>query len=93
MLRLAWPDMDRLVITVFPVVMIFLATGLPRFQSALLTVSLTGGQWLAVVGLALLLPIVVEVSNWIRRRRPPKASVIDARHVVAPARALPGATR
>ena len=49
--------------------------------------SLTGGQWLACLGLALLLPVVIEVSKWIRRRRAPKPSAIDAPHAVAPARA------
>jgi P-type Ca2+ transporter type 2C len=86
------PILKAPVIALFPVVMIFLATELPRFQSALLTVSLTGGQWLAAIGLALLLPIVIEASKWIRRRAAPKPTVIDAPHAVAPGRALPDAT-
>jgi Ca2+-transporting ATPase len=89
---LSAPILKALVIALFPVVMIFLATELPRFQKALLTVSLTGGQWLAAIGLALLLPIVIEVSKWTRRRRAPKATVIDVQHAVAPARAHTDAT-
>ena len=86
------PILKALAIALFPVVMIFLATELPRSQKALLTTSLTGGQWLVAIGLALLLPIVIEGSKWIRRRRAPKPTVIDAPHAVAPARALPDAT-
>ena len=48
--------------------MIVLATQLPGLQAGLLTTSLTGLQWLECVGLALVLPLVVEVSKWIRRR-------------------------
>ena len=33
------------------------------------TTSLDGDQWLTCLGLALLVPIVVEVDKWIRRRR------------------------
>ena len=51
--------------------LIFLATELPGLQKGLLTTSLTGPQWLACIGLALLLPLVIEASKWIRRRRAP----------------------
>ena len=34
-----------------------------------MTTTLTGLQWLAVIGLALLLPLVIEAGKWIRRRR------------------------
>ena len=46
-----------------------LATELAFLQRALLTQSLTGPQWLACLGLALVLPIVVEVDKWLRRRQ------------------------
>ena len=45
-------------------------------------------QWLECVGLALLLPLVVEVSKWIRRRRAPAAAAVDAEHAVTPGRAV-----
>ena len=37
-------------------------------QSGLLTQPLTGRQWLACIGLALLLPVVIEGTKWFRRR-------------------------
>jgi Ca2+-transporting ATPase len=67
---------------------IFLATELPRLQAGLLTTSLTAGQWLTCIGLALVLPLVIEGGKWLRRRRAPTTTVIDARQAVTPARAL-----
>ena len=61
---------------------------LPGLQRGMLTTSLTGPQWLASIGLALALPIVVEAGKWIRRRRAPAARTIDAQQAVAPARGL-----
>ena len=52
-----------------PVLLVVLATETPGLQSGLLTTSLTSSQWLAAVGLALLLPIVVELSKIVMRRR------------------------
>ena len=45
-----------------------LAVELPVLQRLLTTESLTGGQWLAVFGLASLTPIAIEVGKAIRRR-------------------------
>ena len=67
--------------------MIVLATELPGLQKGLLTTSLTGGEWLACLGLAALLPLTVETGKWIRRRRGP-APVIDAQRAVSPSRAI-----
>ena len=67
--------------------MIVLATELPGFQQGLLTTSLTGRQWLACVGLAALLPLVIETSKLLRRRSAPAPSLLDARRAVAPERA------
>ena len=33
------------------------------------TVSLSGSEWLICIGLALVVPLFVEVEKWIRRRR------------------------
>jgi P-type Ca2+ transporter type 2C len=74
------------------VALVYLATELPHLQSAMLTTSLSGPQWLEVIGLALLLPIVVEVGKWLRRRRAPSVAVIDAARAVSPARAVPAAS-
>lgn len=62
------PVLKAVFISVVPVVMIFLGTQLPALRSGLLTQPLSGRQWLACIGLALLLPIVVEGSKWFRRR-------------------------
>ena len=68
------PILQALAISLAPVAMIVLATQLPGLQAALLTTSLSGLQWLECVGLALALPLVVEVSKWIRRLRAPAAA-------------------
>ena len=65
------PILRASAISIVPIALLFLATELPRLQSSLFTVSLTGAQWLAAIGLALLLPIAIELSKWIRRRRAP----------------------
>ena len=88
---LAAPILKAIVIGMVTVTLVYLATELPRLQSGLLTTSLTGTQWLACVGLALLLPVVVEVGKWIRRRRAPEPTTIDAQRAVTPARAVTGA--
>jgi Ca2+-transporting ATPase len=67
--------------------LVFLGTELPRLQSGLMTTSLTGLQWLAVTGLALLLPAVIEVSKVIRRRRMQGATALDPGRVLLPERA------
>ena len=52
-----------------PVILVVLATELPVMQRALLTQPLTGPQWLACAGLALIAPVVIEGDKWLRRRR------------------------
>jgi Ca2+-transporting ATPase len=81
------PILQALAISMVPVAMIVLATQLPGLQAGLLTTTLTGPQWLECVGLALLLPLVVEVGKWIRRRRMPAVAVADAQRAVNPGRA------
>ena len=76
------PILKAIAISVFPVVMLVLATQLPALRSGLLTQSLTGRQWLACLGLALLLPIVVEGSKWVRRRRAPEAAALTIQQAV-----------
>ena len=61
-------------ISAVPVAMIYAATELPGLQRSLLTVGLSGGQWLECIGLALALPIVVEVAKLIRRTRATSSS-------------------
>jgi len=80
------PILEALAIALFPIVMIVLATELPGLQKGLLTTELTGKQWFACLGLAALLPIVIEGNKWLRRRRAPTAAVTDVQHAVAPQR-------
>jgi Ca2+-transporting ATPase len=76
------PIFKAAVVSIFPIVMLVLATQLPSLQSGLLTVSLSGRQWLACIGLSLLLPAVVEGSKWVRRRRMPPPEVISVTEAV-----------
>ena len=71
---LSAPLLKAPVIALVPVGLIVLATELPGLQKGLLTTSLTGHEWAACFGLALLLPLVIETSKWIRRRRRPHRS-------------------
>ena len=65
--------------------MIVLATELPGLQQGLLTESLTGRQWFACLGLAALLPLVIEGRKWLLRRpRRDEDEVLDVRRAVAP---------
>jgi Ca2+-transporting ATPase len=84
------PILKALAISLVPVTLIVLATELPGLQHGLLTTSLTGKEWLACFGLAALLPVVIETGKWIRRRRAPRASLLDAERAVAPGRAVGG---
>jgi Ca2+-transporting ATPase len=82
------PILEALAISLFPVLMIVLATELPGLQRTLLTTSLTSREWLACLGLAALLPVVVEAGKWIRRRGAPERALLETQHAVAPERAL-----
>ncbi|MEQ6903331.1 cation-translocating P-type ATPase [Nocardioides sp. YIM 152588] len=84
---LSAPVLKALAIGLVPVAVLLLATELPHLQQALLTVPLTGGEWLAAIGLALLLPLVVEASKWVRRRRTAAATALDVGAATAPVRA------
>jgi Ca2+-transporting ATPase len=76
------PVLKAVGISVVPVVMLVLATQLPALQSGLLTQPLTGRQWLACIGLALIVPVVIEGSKWLRRRRMPEPGTIDVESAV-----------
>jgi Ca2+-transporting ATPase len=69
------PIFKAAAISVVPIVMLVLATQLPSLNSGLLTQPLDGKEWLACVGLALLLPATIEGSKFVRRRRTAEASV------------------
>ncbi|HEU4330691.1 MAG TPA: cation-transporting P-type ATPase [Lapillicoccus sp.] len=78
------PILKAVVIAAIPVAMVFLATELPSLQKALLTVSLSTQQWLVCVGLAAVLPVVIEVAKVLRRRRLRASQTLGAEAAVAP---------
>ena len=81
------PILKALLISIFPVMMLIFGTELPGLQRSLLTTSLTSREWLACLGLAALLPVVVETGKWIRRRRAPQTALLEAQQAVTPERA------
>jgi Ca2+-transporting ATPase len=85
------PILNAVKILVIPAALVVLATELRFLQKGLLTQSLTGLQWLACLGLALIVPIVVEVDKWIRRRRLPAPAPPSAVEAVNPRRAIAAA--
>jgi Ca2+-transporting ATPase len=82
------PVLGALKILVIPAALVVLSTELSFMQRGLLTQSLDGLQWLACIGLALILPIVVEVDKWIRRRRIPASTGPSTLEAVNPGRAI-----
>jgi P-type Ca2+ transporter type 2C len=71
-----------------PAVLLVLSTELEFLQNGLLTQSLSGLQWLACIGLALVMPLVVEIDKWARRRRQHPPAPVTVEVAVAPARAV-----
>ncbi len=80
---LAPPILKALAVSAVAAFMIALATELPGLQKGLLTTELSGRQWFACVGLAALLPIVIEGRKWLRRRATPD-EVLDVRRAIQP---------
>jgi Ca2+-transporting ATPase len=86
------PILSALKVLAIPAALVVLATELGFLQRGLQTQSLDGLQWLACLGLSLILPIVVEVDKWIKRRRLQTPAAPEAVEVVVnPARAIPAA--
>ena len=63
------PIISALKILSVPVLFTVAAVEIGFLQNLLLTTSLSGGQWLACLGLALIVPIVVELDKVIRRNQ------------------------
>jgi Ca2+-transporting ATPase len=82
------PVLSAVKFLAIPAALVLLATELTFLQHGLLTQSLSGPQWLACIGLALVLPVVVEVDKWARRRRHQQPAVYAAEVAVNPARAV-----
>jgi Ca2+-transporting ATPase len=85
------PVLSAVKFLAIPTALVLLATELPFLQRGLLTQSLSGSQWLACIGLALVLPVVVEVDKWARRRRHRETEVYATETAVSPARAVSAA--
>ena len=58
-----------------PTILTVLAVQGGWLQDLLMTTNLTGGQRSICIGLALLVPLVVEVGKYVRRRRQPMEQV------------------
>jgi Ca2+-transporting ATPase len=71
-----------------PAALLILSTELAFLQHGLLTQSLTGLQWLACIGLGLVMPLVVELDKWLRRRRQHPPAPVAVEVAVAPSRAV-----
>jgi Ca2+-transporting ATPase len=70
-----------------PAALLVLSTELDFLQHGLLTQSLSGLQWLACIGLGLVMPLVVEADKWFRRRQQHPPAPVAVEVAVAPARA------
>jgi P-type Ca2+ transporter type 2C len=86
---LAEPVLGALKTLSIPVLITIVAVEWTFMQNLLLTTSLTGGQWAACIGLALLVPITIELSKIPQRRHLPTPPLVDPAHAVNPARAIP----
>jgi Ca2+-transporting ATPase len=84
---LAAPLLTAVKVLSVPLILVVLATELDFLQGWLTTQSLSGPQWLACLGLALLLPVVAELDKVFMRRRAAAPRVLDPAEVVTPARA------
>jgi P-type Ca2+ transporter type 2C len=85
------PILPAVRVLAIPVALLLLATELRFLQHGLLTQPVTGYQWLACIGLGLVLPVVVEIDKWVRRRRQPSRHEYAPAKAVNPSRALPTA--
>ena len=81
------PILKSLGIGLITVALLFFATQLPTLQQGLLTTTLSPLEWLICTGIAALLPLVVELTKLVRRRRVPAAVPVGPERVVAPSRA------
>jgi len=72
-----------------PILITVVAVEWTFMQNLLATTSLSGGQWLAAIGLSLAVPITIELSKIPQRRALAKPAIIDPAHAVSPGRAMP----
>ena len=67
------PAARALGILAIPVALTVVTTTWSPFQRLLQTQALTGDQWIQALGLALVVPVAIEIEKWTRRRRKPAA--------------------
>ena len=65
--------------------LVVLSVELPIMQGWLATTSLTGGQWLGAIVLALVAPAVAAIEKFVRDRRQPAAPQVSSSGEVVPA--------
>jgi Ca2+-transporting ATPase len=85
---LADPILGAVKTLTIPVLITIVAVEWTFMQRLLATTSLTGGQWVACIGLALVVLAVIELTKIRRRRALATSQVIDPRHAVTPDRAV-----
>ncbi|MEA2010377.1 MAG: cation transporting ATPase C-terminal domain-containing protein, partial [Actinomycetota bacterium] len=83
------PIIKALGILAIPATLTLIATEWGLLQRFLMTQSLTGYEWLIAIGLALVVPAVIEGEKAFRRHRTTVATPVES--AVAPQRALVGA--
>ncbi|GAA3633745.1 cation-translocating P-type ATPase [Microlunatus ginsengisoli] len=82
------PVLDAVKTLTIPVLITIAAVELQFMQRLLETTSLSANQWLACLGLALVLPIVIELKKLVVRRRTAKpAGPLDPQRALEPERA------
>lgn len=82
------PILSAVKVLAIPTIITVLAVELGFLQALLMTMSLTGGQWLTCIGLSVLVPIVIEAEKSIRRFRAPATPVpLEPTAAVDPQRA------
>jgi Ca2+-transporting ATPase len=82
------PILPAIKVLAIPAALVVLATELDFLQQSLLTQSLTNHEWLACLGLSLVLPVVVEADKWIRVRRAQRPATYEPAAAVNPERAV-----
>lgn len=83
------PIINALKILSIPVLFTVAAVEIGFLQNLLLTTSLSGGQWLACIGLALIVPIVVELDKAIRRGQARRRSAVEPARADGGGRVVP----
>jgi Ca2+-transporting ATPase len=82
---LSTPLLKPLQILAVPVVLTFLTTELPFFQTFLTTTALNATEWAASIALASIVFIAIEIEKWVRRSRTDAADTTVGERASTPA--------